>query len=37
MLILAPNGMIVALLPVAGGIEAISDAEHKDKEPGEYR
>ena len=37
MLVLAPNGVAVALLPVAGSIEAISDAEDKDEEPGEYR
>lgn len=36
MFVLAPNGAVVALLPVAGGIEAISDAEDKDEEPGEY-
>lgn len=34
--VLAPDGVVVALLSIAGSIEAISDAEDKDEEPGEY-
>lgn len=37
MLVLAPNGVVVAPLSIAWGTEAISDAENKNEEPGENR